>query len=71
MEITATADRRANGWRAVLEFSNGGRQCMSSRHDSMDAAVKEATKCRNIRLEYPEGCVRDPRPFECQEISKS
>ena len=71
MEINATADRRANGWRAVLEFPNGGRQCMSSRHGTMQEATKEAVKCRKVRLEYPAACVRDPRPFECQEVAES
>lgn len=69
-EIKATADRRADGWRAVLEFSNGGRQCMSSRHGTMESAVREAQGCLRNRIANPEGCVRDPRPFECQELQQ-
>lgn len=67
-EIKATADRRANGWRAVLEFPNGGRQCMASRYGTMEAAIREAKRCLRGRLRYPESCVRDPNPFECQEL---
>lgn len=67
-DIKATADRRANGWRPVLEFPNGGRQCMSSRYGTMDAAIKAAQGCRKARINYPDGVVRDPQPHECQEL---
>ncbi len=66
--IKATSDRRADGWRPVLEFANGGRQCMASRYGTMEAAERAAAKCLRVRIEHPEGCVRDPRPNECQEL---
>ena len=68
-EITATADRRANGWRPVLEFPNGGRQCMSSRYGTMEQATRAAQHCRRLRIKYPANVVRDPLPNECQELS--
>lgn len=67
-QIKATADRRANGWRPVLEFPNGGRQCMASRYGTMEQAEKAARKCLKVRIEYPDGVVRDPMPNECQEL---
>ena len=67
-EINATADRRANGWRAVLEFPNGGRQCFASRYGTMNEAIKAARKCKQARINYPSGVVRDPMPNECQEV---
>jgi len=67
-EINATADRRANGWRPVLEFSNGGRQCFASRYGTMAEATKAAQKGRKARIEHPESVVRDPLAHECQEL---
>ena len=66
--IKASADRRANGWRPVLEFPNGGRQCFASRYGTMSEATKVANKGRKLRIEYPDSTVRDPQPNECQEL---
>ncbi len=67
-EIKATADRRANSWRPVLEFANGGRQCFASRYGTMAEATKAAQRGRKARIEYPASAVRDPQPNECQEL---
>ena len=68
-EIVATADRRANGWRPVLEFPNGGRQCFSSRYGTMEQATRAAQGCRRARIQHPDGVVRDPQPNECYEVA--
>ncbi len=60
--IKPSVDRMANGWAAVLEFPNGGRQRMSSRHGTMESALSDARRCLRVRLNYPESCIRDPGP---------
>lgn len=52
-EIDATTSRRADGWAAVLAFTNGGRQLFSSRHGTHDSALLEAQHAKRARLEYP------------------
>ena len=65
------AQRDANGWRAVIEFPNGGRQVFASRHGTFEAAYAEADHAMRIRIKHPEACVRDPRANEYQEIEKA
>ena len=73
MNIKAACDRMANGWAAVLEFPNGGRQRMFSRFGTMDEALKDARHCLRVRLNYPEGCIRDPGPNQliCLEANQN
>jgi len=66
--IQATADRKANGWYAVLVFSNGGRQRFQSVYATMEDAVKAANDCLNARLNYPSGCIPDPMPNRLMEV---
>lgn len=63
-QITATTARKADGWAAVLEFPNGGRQLFSSRHGTMESAQREAAHARLMRLACctPGNCVPDPAP---------
>lgn len=70
MNLEPKAQRKADGWYAVIEFPNGGRQVFSTRHGTMDAAIAEADHALRIRVHTPEACVRDPQPNEYQEIAK-
>jgi len=67
--IKATADRMANGWAAVLEFPNGGRQRFVSRYGTMEEAKRDAAKCLRVRLNYPNGVIRDPDPNQLMDMS--
>lgn len=60
--IRATTSRLADGWVAVLEFTNGGRQRFSSRHGTMESAQMEADHALKVRVEMPQACVPDPAP---------
>lgn len=73
-EITASCDRRANGWAAVLEYPNGGRQRFAQRFGTMEDAQKEARHLLRVRLAYPYpyGVIQDPLPnrlMDLEEIS--
>ena len=63
-QLTASSSRRANGWAAVIEFPNGGRQLFSSRHGTMEAAILEAKHGIECRIKYPQIAVRDPNSHE-------
>ena len=72
MEITPNVDRRANGWRAVLEFPNGGRQCFATRYGTLDEALRESERMAQTRNDHPEWVARgwlvpDPQPNQCVE----
>jgi len=60
--IKASADRMANGWAAVLEFPNGGRQRFSQRFGTMDEARRESACLLRARLNDPSGVIHDPAP---------
>ena len=69
-DLTPAAQRDANGWRAVIEFPNGGRQVFTTRHGTMDAAVAEADHALRLRIKVgPTACVPDPQPNAYQELS--
>ncbi len=68
--ITASTSSRANGWVAVLEFPNGGRQQGASRYGSHDSALLTAKSMRRNRLENPEFVVPDPAPNTLQDLSE-
>ena len=70
-DIEISAQRDANGWRAVLGFANGGRQVFTTIHWTMEDALKEADNAWRLRIKYPHACVRDPRENEYQEIAKA
>jgi hypothetical protein len=63
-QLTASSSRRANGWAAVIEFPNGGRQLFSSRHGTMEAAILEAKHGIECRIKYPQCVVRDSNSHE-------
>lgn len=67
-KIIATTSRKENGWCAVLEFPNGGRQVMAPRYGSMDSAQRYANKCLRVRLAYPNSCIVDPQENQCVEL---
>ena len=66
--ITASTSARSNGWAAVLEFPNGGRQLFPSRYTSHDAALNAATHALRNRLAYPEACIPDPDAHTLQIV---
>jgi hypothetical protein len=68
--LNASAARMANGWAAIIEFPNGGRQRFSSRHGTMDAAILEARHGIKCRIEYPNCTVRDPNPHELMVLEE-
>ena len=68
MNIKPTVQRKANGWAAVLEFPNGGRQVFSQRFGTLKEAQREAEKLKRVRLTYPNCTIPDPQPNQCQEI---
>jgi hypothetical protein len=61
-DARATAARKANGWVAVLEFPNGGRQEFTSRHGTMESAEMEARHAKSVGERYPDSVVPDPKP---------
>lgn len=67
-DIRATSDRKADGWRAVLEFPNGGRQLFSSRHGTKESADREAQHARRARVNYPACVIADPGPNMLQDL---
>jgi hypothetical protein len=60
LQITPSTRRRANGWQATLEFSNGGIQAFSSVYSSMEQATRAANGLLTARLANPESCIPDP-----------
>jgi hypothetical protein len=70
-EIRATVARRANGWAAVLEYPNGGRQMFSSRFGTMDEAQREAISLLHVRTSYPEGVIADPAANQLMDLDQS
>ena len=67
-EISASCDRRANGWAAVLEYPNGGRQRFAQRFGTMEDAQKEARKLLRVRLAYQECVITDPKPHSLMDL---
>ena len=68
MDLNPAAARYHNGWRGVIEFPNGGRQILVTRYGTMQEAIEEADRALRLRLKYPDCAVRDPRPYECQDL---
>lgn len=66
--IKATATRKADGWRGVLEYPNGGRQVLISRHGTMEHATQDAAQALQVRLNHPELTVKDPGANEYQDL---
>lgn len=67
-EIKASCDRRANGWAAVLEFPNGGRQRFAQRFGTMEAAQAESANLLRVRLAYPSAVIADPQPNALMDL---
>jgi hypothetical protein len=68
-QITASTARLSDGWAAILEFPNGGRQQGGARHGSHDSALLTAKSMRRNRLDNPEFVVPDPAPHTLQDLS--
>lgn len=66
--IKATATRKADGWRGVLEHPNGGRQVLISQHGTMEHAEQDAAHALQVRINYPELTVKDPEANEYQDL---
>jgi hypothetical protein len=68
MNIKSTVTVKANGFVPTLEFPNGGRQLARSVYRSMTDAQEIADQMKRLRIEQPDGCVRDPMENECQTL---
>jgi len=69
-EIIASTARKADGWAAVLEFPNGGRQVFAQRFGSMESAQREAKNLLRVRLTYPDGVIPDPAPHTLMDLGE-
>ncbi len=68
--MKATCSRKSNGWVAVIEFDNGGRQEFSTRHGTMEQATSEAEHALKLRIANPDLCVPDPKPNTLMVLSE-
>jgi hypothetical protein len=69
-DVKASCNRYANGWGAVLEYSNGGRQLFSQRFGTMEDAVAESNHLIRMRDKYPQEVISDPAPNACQIVGE-